>query len=432
MTQVSRGGLTLKTGKIGRCNILRQQLLMPGERMNVRINGSVRLESLRERDVMRINAHLATFMTPVRWLQSDWPDYVKEGSDTTVTIPTVSETDFSKYGVGSGRQDSATTINMKKWFKDAPLRIYNEWYKFPEDSDATDWDDDGNKAVPLSKAWSRCRYSYTPDDSDDYTLNSASNFSVQNLAAKQAEFRAAMKRDVTSYNRWLELVQQTWAGSDPSREIDQVPIMLDQTEVGVQPRDMPATDGSSLGTYQSIYDFNVDHSIRGIVAPEHCVITYILTVRFPSITEGIMPICSPYTTAWWDNVADPEMIGNEHPQSVRSDDLFGDTAATVMGYLPAGWKWRCDHDVIGSRIYKRKSFPYMQVPTTQAEAKDATRIQAAFRSQSLGDYMADIYFDEKSYQPVGTAADSYFSGMIDDTRNMSNSNDEFPFGGKQL
>jgi hypothetical protein len=432
MTSVKRGGLTLKTGKIGRCNVLRQQMLMPGERMNVRMSGNVRLESLRERDVMRINAHLAVFMTPVRWLQSDWPDYVKQGSDTTVTIPAVSETDFSKYGVGSGREDASTTINMKKWFKDAPLRIYNEWYKHPEDADATSWDDNGNKAVPLSSPWSRCRYNYVSDDTDDYTLNSASTITMQALAMKQAEFRSGLKRDVTSFNRWMEFLKQSWAGSDPSREIDQVPIMLDQTSVGVSPRDMPATDGSSLGTYQSLYDFGVDHSIRGIVAPEHCIVTYILTVRFPAITDTIMPICSPYTTAWWDNVADPEIIGNEHPQAVRTDDVFGDTSATLLGYLPSGWKWRCEHDVIDSKIYKRNSFPYMKVPTTQAECKDATRIKEAFRSQSLGDYMADIYFDERCNQPVGTAADSYFSGMIDDARNVGNSNDEFPFGGKML
>ena len=87
MSKASRGGLTLKTGKIGRVNCLRQQLMMPGERMNISLNGTCRLESLRERDAMRINAHLAVFMTPLRWLWPEFPDYLKEGEDTIKTPP---------------------------------------------------------------------------------------------------------------------------------------------------------------------------------------------------------------------------------------------------------------------------------------------------------------------------------------------------------
>lgn len=89
MTTVNRGGLTKKTGKIGRCNVLRQQILMPGESMNMSMRGMVKLESLRERDPMRIHAHLATFMTPLRWVWSAFPQYLREGPDTAVTPPTV-------------------------------------------------------------------------------------------------------------------------------------------------------------------------------------------------------------------------------------------------------------------------------------------------------------------------------------------------------
>jgi hypothetical protein len=432
MSKSMRGGLTLKTGKIGRCNVLRQQLMMPGERINMRISGQVRLESLRERDVMRINAHLATFMTPVRWLQSDFPDYIKEGPDTAKTVNTVPEADFSKYGVGTGRQDASATVNMLKWFKDAPLRIHSEWYRWPEDPDSTSWDDDGEKAVPLSKTWTRARYQGVPDSTGDYLVPSTSTFSVQELAEIQAKFRRGMKSDVLSFNRWMELVKQTWKSADPSREVDQVPIMLDQAEVGVNPRDMPATDGSSLGTWQSLYDFNIDHSIRGIVAPEHCIITTILVVRFPAITETVHPLAVPDNSEWWEIVGDPEYIANKEPQAVNTDQLFADSTTTNIGFLPAGWQWRSDHDVIDSKIYRRNSFPYMNRPTTQAEAKDATRIKEAFRSQSLGDYLVDAYFQEESYQPIATSMESYFSGMLDDAENVSNDNAEFPAGGKML
>jgi len=49
-----RGGQTLKTGKIGRVNCIRQQMCLPGETIDISMKGSVKLESLRERDSMRI------------------------------------------------------------------------------------------------------------------------------------------------------------------------------------------------------------------------------------------------------------------------------------------------------------------------------------------------------------------------------------------
>jgi len=425
MTSVSRGGLTLKSGKIGRVNCLRQQILMPGERMNVNINGKVRLETLRERDVFRINAHLATFMTPLRWIEPNWVDYVKTNGNAA--IASVQSADLAKYGIGS-YNSAIITAGCHKFWQDSLLRIYNEWYKWPENADSTTWNDDGEIAVPLSKNWSRCRFEATPSEGIiQQTLTD--QFDIRDLAETQAKFRSAMKREVLSFNRWMELVKQTWKG-DGSREVDQVPIMLDQTEVGVNPRDMPATDGASLGQWQSVYDFGVDHQIKGITAPEHCIISTMLVVRFASITEGKHPLSQ--TIVPQDLIADPEYLASERPQAVDVGDVFMTDSSASIGYLPAGWQWRSDHDVIGPRIDTADSFPYMNAPTTQAECKDATRVKDAFRSQRLGDYVVDVFFKEDSTQPMGTAMDSYMSGMVGHTKNIGNSSDEFPHGGKQL
>ena len=426
MTQVSRGGLTLKPGKIGRVNVLRQQLLMPGERMNINMQGKVRLETLRERDVFRINAHLATFMTPLRWLEPTWPDEVKNPG--SAPLAGITDPNLEKFGIGAYNSEIITTGCYKFW-QDAPLRIYNEWYKWPESADATDWNDDGNVAVPLSASWSKLRFNATPADTTDYIQQTLTDqFDVRDLAETQSRFRSAMKRDVLSFNRWMELIKLQWKG-DGSREVDQVPIMLDQQEIGVNPSDMPATDSNGLGQWQSIYDFGVNHQIRGVVAPEHCVITTMLTVRFGAVTENRHPLAQ---AAGDIMIADPEAMTVERPQSVTAREVFMTDSSTNLGYAPAGWQWRSDHDVIGARIDSLDSFPYMRIPTTQQECKDATRIKNAFRSARLGDYVADIYFKEDSYQPVGTAMDSYLSGMMDHTLNIGNSSDEFPHGGKQL
>lgn len=435
--KASRGGHTLTTGKIGRINCLRQQIMMPGERMDINMSGKIRLESLRERDVMRINAHLATFMTPLRWLVPTWPQYVSEGPETAVTIPTEFQWDWSLFGLGAEDQIQAASIYSH--YVDAYLRVVNEWYKWPEADDFTRADFGavpnqirGLPAVPLAKTWSRMRFDATPENTEDYMNPAATEFDVRDLAERQARFRGAMKRDVLSFGRWMELVKETWKG-DGSREVDQVPIMLDSTEVGVNPREIPATDGASLGQWQSLFDFGVDHQVKGIVAPEHCILTTCLVLRFAGTVEGKAPLAAGGRNDWYTMVGDPEMLSSQRPQPVEAADLFMTQSETVLGYLPAGWQWRCDHDVISGSIDERDSFPYSLVPNTQAETKDATRVKSAFRSQSLDDYIADIYFRESSQQPIGDSMDSYFSGMVDHVKTgAGGKGQEFPKGGKQL
>ncbi len=431
--KVQRGGLTLKTGKIGKVNCLRQQLMMPGERMNIDLKGSCRLESLRERDVMRINAHLGVFMTPLRWLWPEFPDYVKEGPNTAITPPTIATTPGINWdSLGIGSHDALGANDMLKFYFDAYLRVFNEWYKWPESADFVSVGVDGDSAVPLSKAWSRTRLSATPDDTSEYTIDSsAPTIDVRELAEIQARFRGAMKRDVLSFGRWMELVSEVYKGKG-SREVDQIPILIDQIEVGVNPREIPATDGASLGQWQSLYDFQIDHQIRGVVAPEHCVLTYMLTVRFASVVEAKTPLADE-NIGWHDLTADPEFLSVSQPVELDRSEIFHVAPGATMGFLPAGWKWRTDHDIIGSRIEARDSFPMMETPTSYLNAKNAENIKPAFRSQALGDYLVDVFIKESSNQPIGDSMDSYMAGMIDDAHpRMGGKGAEFPKGGKQL
>lgn len=417
-----RGGLTLKTGKIGRVNCIRQQMLMPGEKVDISMSGDVKLESLRERDSLRINAHLGIFMTPLRWLWSGWPQYLKEGPDSALTPPTFSVESLSSFGIGSF---NSSAPQVPTFWRDAVLRVYNEWYKWPEDPDVTVWPVDGAPAVPLQHVWNRARYNVTPSDSDDYTVAAGAAFDVRDLAETQARFRSAIERDVLSYNRYMELVSEMY-NADGSREVDQVPMMVDQNEIGVRPRELPATDGASLGQWQSIFDFDVDNQTRGVVCPEHCVVTYMLTVRFAPVIEGRAPL-SKLANSWAEQVGDVEMLQAMQPVPLTVGDVAVSTSATPLGFVPAGWQWRAGHDVVGSRVDVRDSFPYMEFPTSQTMAKDATRIKPAFRSQSLGDYMVDVYVGEQSRSPINGALESYFSGMTG-----AGSKAEFPKQGKML
>jgi len=419
-----RGGQTIKSGKIGRVNCVRQQICLPGETLDINMKGTVKLESLRERDTLRINAHLGVFSTPLRWLWSGWPDYLKEGPAGATAPPLIPVEALDALGIGSYSHGGGVT-DVPQFWRDAYLRVYNEWYKWPEDADVTAVNDNGNIAVPLQHVWNRGRYDVDPGDTADYTVASGTDFDVRDLAAIQARFRSSIERDVLSYNRYMELVSEMY-NADGSREVDQVPRMVDQIEVGVTPREMPATDGASLGQWQSLVDFDIDHQLRNVVCPEHCILTYMLTIRFAPIIEGRAPL-SRLPGSWAETVGDPEMLEAMMPVDLEQREVTPTANATSLGYVPAGWQWRSGFDVVGQAVDVRDSFPYMEYPSTAANAKDATRIKPAFRSQSLGDYMADIYISESSRSPIGGSLESYFSGMTG-----RGSKAEFPKQGKML
>lgn len=423
MTRSNRGGQTLKSGKIGRWNIIRQQRMLPGERINIDIKGKIKLESLRERDSLRINAHLAIFQTPIRWLVPEWPNIIKAGYNAA-QVPVYQEIDLAKLGLGA--PTAAQTNTIQRYWLDAPLRIHNEWLKWPEDPDVAGlWPADGTIAVPLQHAWNRCRYNVDPTNEDDFTQASETSFDVRKLAETQARFRSAIERDVLSYNRYMELINEMY-GARGDREVDQVPMMVDQVEVGVNPREIPATDGASLGQWQSLFDFSVDHQVRGVTCAEHCVLTYMLCLRFAPIIEGRNPLASGRLD-WPTEVGDPEILKATSPQEVQIRDVAARSSTVSLGYLPAGWQYRSGFDVVGARVDVRDSFPYMKVPDTRTEAKDATRVKNAFRSQSLGDYMCDIYVNEDSINPIANSLESYFSGMKGE-----GSKAEFPKQGKMI
>jgi hypothetical protein len=405
---MDRGGKITSTGKIGKVKCIRQQLLKPAESIRARLSGEVVMEALREKDALRINAHIAVFMTPVRWLEANWTDYLKEGPSTSTTLGYTSAVP-ELYGLGG-----STARNIQDFWINAPLRVYNEWYKWPEDTDLATWPDaDGPAAVNLDHSWTRCRDQQEPASDDDKvvtdTLATGSDlFKVNEIAEIQARYRRATENEILSFDRYQEILSDMF-GADGSREVDQVPIKIAEDQVGVNPRSIPAQDAAGLGQFASLYDFDVDFGFN-ISAPEHCILTYMLTCRFAPIADEVHPLAND-RLSWAELVGDPTILSVQQPQDVQIRDCLNSTSSTSLGYLPAGWQHRAKNNIIGSRIDGRNSFPYMEVPTTAAEARDGSRRVEAFRSSSLGDYRINLYAQEDSFSAIPNAESSYYLGV---------------------
>jgi len=202
--------------------------------------------------------------------------------------------------------------------------------------------------------------------------------------------------------------------ADGFREVDQVPILIDKQETGVDPRDIAATDAAGLGNWMSLYDFKVQHRVGSITAPEHCILSYFLVIRFASVTEDdVNPLAIAHTAppSYIDLVGDPELLAASPPSSVRVNQLFNNNSTNILGTLPAGWQYRAGWNNVGQRVDIANNFPiYGDAPTSAANCRDASRINPAFRTTALGDFMIDLYFNEPSWCDTPGAMASYMAG----------------------
>ena len=413
-----RGGRVEKTGKVGRLNILRQQIILPGEVLMPSVEGEVRMTPMRERESVPIDARVEAFVSPLRWLWEDFPQYLKEGPATALTPPIVVHTGGLTNDLGVAAQGGNTT--MHRWFHDHPLRIYNEWFKWPEDPDIASWPKEGGgKLINLPIAWTRLQANDGPQDADYQVQTDGSGndqvIDVRTMAEMQARYRQAVDRDWLAHDRYVDLLKTMWHAGG-SAEVDKVPRRLRPGRGNVRPRNLWATNSDGLGQVSSIYDFRLDHNWKKVVMPEHAIVTYCLAVRFrPVAEEEGNPMAFPFDRTWAEITGHAGMLAAMRPQAVRERNFTGNPNSTnILGYLPAAWEWRTRWNHIGRRIQARDSFPLVQnlsEANSAAELRDATRINDAFLSQSLGDYTVDCNFSERVHSAIPGAMSSLYSGV---------------------
>ena len=132
-----------------------------------------------------------------------------------------------------------------------------------------------------------------------------------------------------------------------------------------------------------------------------------------------------------DVVGHAGIISATRPEAVRRRNLTGAAGSTnVLGYLPAGWRWRSSWNVIGDRIDDRNSFPIVRSIEEVSETagadtlRDAARIGNPFVSASLADYRVRMKFLEPVSSAIPGPMSSLYSGV-----GRSGRGSDFPYPG---
>lgn len=430
MARYNRGGKNLSVGDIGRMKVLRQHLLLPGERLNASIQGNVKLSALRQQTSVYLHASIEAFASPLRHYWSDFPHYLQEGADTAKTIPistVVPSTQSS--GMGLGTLDSS----VSKWFIQHPQNVWNEWYRHDDDSRvdvsaATQsfFAQNGKICVNLPSAITRLRTSGVFPM--DRTVASTTSFDVRELAYRQAKFeQEALSSWSTGWStgsgapteshRYKAFMKEILHSNVKNNEVDKVPIRLMKgANLKVKPFDQYASDGASLGEQMSISNFQVDHKWGDFMADEHMVVCYVMLLRFAPVTDsGVSPHAYPNDMNYYIHQGDPNVIANSIPTPVKSREVeSGD--GSVIGYLPAGWQHREGFHHVDDTIKNLNNFPLMNNSQHfPASYRDASNINSGeggtpFRSLALRHYFCDLDFDLSVNSKIPQAGESIMSG----------------------
>lgn len=417
--QYNRGGKSLKVGDIGKMSILRQHILLPGEKMKTTIKGNVRLSGLKQQTSVYLNAGIEAFAAPLRWYYTGFPTYLKEGVTTAETIPVMTaptvgdeEEWASHIGIGVINDDFC------KWFIQNPIKIWNEYYRWHEDSRESVttplysfYSGQGKSCVNLPTAATRMHAQPTVH-ADESLVPSTSTLDVRTLQQYQARFNQAASTDWTGGDRYQVFMKDIY-GAKGNNEVDQIPTRLRQgASLGVSPRDMYATDGASLGEIMSINNFEVDHSWGDYIAPEHMIIAYIMVLRFaPIMEDGVQPGIYPGQTPYSVYQGDANIIANKAPEPIASREIDSDGDDTIIGYLPSGWQYREGYNHIDRTIRSTKAFPLLDGQTaTAAGYRDAGKINDAFRTSVLRDWFGDLDFTIQVDSRIAPAGQSIMVG----------------------
>lgn len=436
----NRGGKSLKVGDIGRFSVLRQHILLPGERMKPSVQGNVRLSGLRQQTSVYLNADIEAFVAPLRWYWDDFPEYLMEGEATAKVIPTIAlgapwnapSITTSNLGIGKVTQPFA------KWFAQHPINVHNEWYRHADDvPNSVDtpspvfFDDFGHHVTNLPSALTRVRPAATADDK----LPAVTEIDLRDLARKQALFQQEVVQDWVSglaanqlrYNRFMGSI----LGAKGNDEVDKIPTRLKSgARLSVKPHDMYATDGASLGEIMSINNFKVDHQWGDYMAQEHMIVCYIMTLRFSPISDaGISPMAYPGDMAYMVTQGDPNIIERSAPISVKKRELF-DGDATVIGVLPSGWQLREGFHHVDKTVADMNNFPLLNnVSETADGLRDASNIADAFRSTALRHWFADLDFSIEINSAIPSAGTSITTGGTGTNKTLKGNH---PHGGYKV
>ena len=409
METFDRSGANAVALQLDRWRCLRQEWLVAGDRYAGRMSGHLDMSSLREPIAVDVRTDIVVTWTPARFLWSQWIPFLKEGVDTTRSIPQVSANTMEQC-VGCG---DASNQTGPMWFRKNYNKVYNWYFKWPHDNDVSEsavMSDNldahyGRRGVELPSGVTRLKDGQDVTAADYQVGVSANKLDIRDLAEIQARYKTEQSRDWLAADRYQELMSEIYqvkVGENPEER----PWILDHRSDWLRGTNVYATDGSSLGDRAGIMGVDFDHRVN-TVAPEHGLLAWFINMRMPPVFYDQY---NPFLrrTSYVDVSGDSVLIRAQKPREMGLRSYIA-TAPNDTGYIePYGQHYRTGWNAIDYIFKERRSFPIKQINTT--DPHKAQKIHPWFASTALQHFYGFLHFDQQVTTDVPGPMTSIFAG----------------------
>ena len=389
--------LGFKTFKMGRVNPIACIPTLPGDVFNIDMQININMAPFRRQLYLEPQIKFATFWIPHRHLESNWIQFIEEGTDTSVTLSTSTmnsyDVEFMPHWVSA-----ANVPNKPFWYADGFLKIYDRFWRpkmsvTPSTADTSwtstlwtaGWDEDSLKYGPPAANLMNAMWTQTPDkqlSTSDVDLDvSGATLDIRDIAERVAKARSENRRNW--YNLWYEQIIQDFGGSS-TIDAEPRPELLWTDTVHLSGEDIYGHDTFTLGGLVGRPNGTLRHRIPNRYIPEHGTIWTVMCARFPNISTEETHWLIRDGASDYDTIAgDSAIVANKQPVMMQLDDIFDTASTDEIALLPHS-HWYRQHP-----SYSEETFQEQYGFTFTKGVPSAT---------DLGKNFYDTEFDNNNFQ----------------------------------
>lgn len=342
-------------GKIGRVQTLAYYPTVPGDSLEISLDGMIRMAPLRKEVVQESQVDICAFWVPNRHVYPDWPTIVQDGLDgdklaglPTLALPANARNPcylLQPYAPASLPALLHQGYNM----------IWERYYRVPSLNKSADFDDYPSTDTPDDKDWrlygkraARLKHptnlglrqsggatsnqSWRDLDTQDWTVEvpvSGPNamLDLRAFEAMKGRFRSEIERTWFS-ERYQDILERQW-GSRVNIDADERPELVWHETFRLGGHDVDGTADATLGQYtgKTAGGFRVDIPRRHFA--EHGMVWVLALVRWPTIHIAERhPLTKVATWTPEKVLGDPDVYATQAPAPVNWTDYLAEGYAS--------------------------------------------------------------------------------------------------------
>ena len=351
--------------QIGRLQTMSVIPVLAGDSITIDYNGIFRLAALRRPLTMDAVVDMFAFYIPHRHHYGDtWLDYVKDGMNNTVNLPSSQHIEHDYHCLG--RRNVKGTF--PKWRVDGYNMIYNRYFKNPADtrdfnlfSDSSQYTREyGLTCCHLKRMWNTGNISPDLDSHKDVPLDGdpAATVDLWNIEKFKAMYNNLAQRNWFTV-RYNDILKRTW-GAAVNIDADQRPDLLGRTTRYLSGYDVDGTTETTLGKINGKAFGEINFQLPRRFIPEHGAVWFMCLIRFPAVHEQEIHYLDQKINPFYEELtADPRVIPHLKPTKYEGEDFFYQGGNSDYGQHPFGWWYREQPNVVHSRYDDNDGYAFL-------------------------------------------------------------------------